>query len=62
MAEAGRMTRRGLPRNLFELAALARRYDQEAHAPFISVAVQRFLLAPLTWRRRRRPAVATSLT
>jgi quercetin dioxygenase-like cupin family protein len=62
MAEAGRMTRRGLPRNVFELAALARRYDQEAHAPFISVAVQRFLLAPLTWRRGRRPVVATSLT
>ena len=62
MAEAGRMTRRGLPRNVFELAALARRYDQEAHAPFMPVAVQRFLLAPLTWRRAPRPAVATSLT
>ena len=41
------MTRRGLPRNLFDLAALARRYDQEAHAPFIGVGLQRLLLAPL---------------
>jgi len=47
MAEAGRMTRRGLPRNLLDLATLARRYDQEAHAPFLRVGVQRFLLAPL---------------
>ena len=47
MAEAGRMTRRGLPRNLLDLATLARRYDQEAHAPFLRVGVQRLLLAPL---------------
>ena len=47
LAKAGRMTRRGLPRNLFDLAALARRYDQEAHAPFLSVGLQRLLLAPL---------------
>src|SRR6476619_6034768 len=47
MAEAGRMTRRGLPRNLLDLATLARRYDREAHAPFLRVGVQRFLLAPL---------------
>src|SRR5919108_2165231 len=47
MAKAGRMTRRGLPRNLLDLATLARRYDQEAHAPFMSVGVQRMLLAPL---------------
>ena len=47
LAEAGRMTARGLPRNLLTLARLARRYDQEAHAPLLSVAVQRFLLAPL---------------
>ena len=47
MAEAGRMTRRGLPRNLVDLAVLARRYDQEAHAPFLSVGLQRVLLAPL---------------
>jgi quercetin dioxygenase-like cupin family protein len=47
MARAGRMTRRGMPRNVFELAALARRYAQEAHAPFLSAAAQRLLLAPL---------------
>ena len=47
LAEAGRMTRRGLPRNLFDLAALARRYDREAHAPFIGPGLQRLLLAPL---------------
>ena len=47
MAEAGRMTRRGMPRSLRELASLARRYDQEAHAPLLSVGMQRLLLAPL---------------
>ncbi len=47
MARAGRMTRRGLPRNPLELARLARTYDQEAHAPLLSVGVQRALLAPL---------------
>jgi quercetin dioxygenase-like cupin family protein len=48
MAEAGLMNRRGLPRRLRDLANLARRYDQEAHAPFLSVGLQRLLLAPLT--------------
>jgi quercetin dioxygenase-like cupin family protein len=52
MAQAGRMTRRGLPRNPLELATLARRYDQEAHAPFMSVGVQRMLLAPLVLSAR----------
>jgi hypothetical protein len=47
LAEAGKMSRRGLPRNPLTLARLARRYDQEAHAPLLNVAVQRFLLAPL---------------
>jgi quercetin dioxygenase-like cupin family protein len=47
LAQAGRMTRRGLPRNLFDLAALARRYDREAHAPLLTAGVQRLLLAPL---------------
>ncbi|HET9739615.1 MAG TPA: cupin domain-containing protein, partial [Solirubrobacteraceae bacterium] len=47
LAEAGKLTRRGLPRNPLTLARLARRYDQEAHAPLLNVAVQRFLLAPL---------------
>ena len=70
MAEAGRMTRRGLPRNPLDLAALARAYDQEAHAPLLSVGAQRLLLAPLVFaarrrgraqeRRLRRPAVAVA--
>jgi quercetin dioxygenase-like cupin family protein len=54
MAEAGRMNRRGMPRNLFELATLARKYDQEAHAPLLSVRVQRVLLAPLVFLGRHR--------
>jgi mannose-6-phosphate isomerase-like protein (cupin superfamily) len=57
MAEAGRMTRRGMPRNLLDLALLARTYDNEAHAPFLGRRLQRFLLAPLVFvaRRLRRP-------
>jgi quercetin dioxygenase-like cupin family protein len=47
MAEAGRMGRRGMPRSVLDLARLARTYDQEAHAPLLSVGVQRVLLAPL---------------
>jgi len=47
LARAGRMTRRGLPRNPLELARLARAYDREAHAPFIGRRLQRLLLAPL---------------
>ena len=54
LAEAGKLTRGGLPRNPFTLAALARRYDQEAHAPLLSVGLQRFLLAPLVWLSRQR--------
>jgi len=46
LAEAGRMGKRGMPRNPFTLAALARRYDRVAHAPLLNVAVQRVLLAP----------------
>jgi hypothetical protein len=46
MARAGRMGKRGMPRNPFTLAALARRYDRVAHAPLLNVAVQRALLAP----------------
>jgi mannose-6-phosphate isomerase-like protein (cupin superfamily) len=53
MAEAGRMTQRGLPRNLLDLAVLARKYDQEAHAPLLSVGMQRLLLAPLVFSARR---------
>jgi quercetin dioxygenase-like cupin family protein len=59
MAEAGRMTKRGLPRNPLELAVLARRYDLEAHAPLLSVGVQRALLAPLVlWARHPRAGTA----
>ncbi len=47
LAKAGRMNKRGLPRSLRELARLARKYDQEAHAPLLGVRVQRILLAPL---------------
>jgi quercetin dioxygenase-like cupin family protein len=53
LAESGQMTRRGMPRNPLVLADLARRYDQEAHAPFMSVGVQRALLAPLVLLARR---------
>jgi quercetin dioxygenase-like cupin family protein len=56
MAQAGRMNRRGMPRNLLDLADLARRYDQEAHAPLIGVRVQRLLLAPLVFLARHRRA------
>lgn len=52
MAEAGRMGKRGMPRNLLDLADLARRYDREAHAPFLGVATQRLLLAPLVFAAR----------
>jgi len=54
LAEAGRMNRRGMPRSLLDLAVLARTYDQEAHAPFIGVAFQRLLLAPLVALARAR--------
>jgi quercetin dioxygenase-like cupin family protein len=46
MAQAGRMNRRGLPRNPLRLAALARRYARVAHAPFLTARLQRVLLAP----------------
>jgi quercetin dioxygenase-like cupin family protein len=52
MAHAGLLNRRGMPRRLRDLASIARRYDQEAHAPWLSVGVQRVLLAPLTWSTR----------
>jgi quercetin dioxygenase-like cupin family protein len=63
MARAGRMTRRGLPRSPLELAVLARDYDQEAHAPLMTVATQRLLLAPLVFAARHpRAALVTALT
>jgi quercetin dioxygenase-like cupin family protein len=52
LAEAGRLTKRGLPRNPLELARLARAYEDVAHAPLVSVRVQRVLLAPLTFVSR----------
>ena len=62
MAKAGRINRRGMPRNVLDLAALARRYDQEAHAPLMGVRLQRLLLAPLVWlARHRRPAQTAAL-
>jgi quercetin dioxygenase-like cupin family protein len=60
MAQAGRMTRRGLPRNPLELADLARRYDEEAHAPLLSVGMQRLLLAPLVLFARFAPTATPS--
>jgi quercetin dioxygenase-like cupin family protein len=60
MAEAGRMSPRGLPRNLLDLAVLARTYDQEAHAPFLTVGLQRLLLAPLVALARTRGGTAPS--
>jgi quercetin dioxygenase-like cupin family protein len=63
MAKAGRMTRRGLPRNPLALAVLARKYDQEAHAPLMSVGVQRALLAPLVFSARHpRAGIAAAMT
>ncbi len=62
LAEAGRMSRRGMPRNLLDLAALARRYDREAHAPFLGVAVQRLLLAPLVFAANHRRPAGPALT
>jgi quercetin dioxygenase-like cupin family protein len=47
MAHAGRLTRRGMPRSLLDLALLARTYDLDAHAPFMTIGLQRLLLAPL---------------
>ena len=54
IAHAGRMTRHGLPRNLLDLAVLARTYDCEAHAPFLTVGLQRVVLAPLVLLARLR--------
>ncbi len=53
MARSGRMSRRGLPRHLLDFVLLARTYDQEAHGPFLSVGMQRLLLAPLVFAARR---------
>jgi quercetin dioxygenase-like cupin family protein len=60
MARAGRMNRRGMPRNVLELALLARKYDQEAHAPLLGVRLQRLLLAPLVFLARHRRSARTA--
>lgn len=52
MAQAGRLTRRGMPRSPLDLVVLARKYDQEAHAPLLGVRLQRVLLAPLLFLAR----------
>jgi quercetin dioxygenase-like cupin family protein len=54
LAEAGRMTRRGMPRSPLDLALLARTYDEEAHAPVIGRRLQRILLAPVVALARLR--------
>jgi quercetin dioxygenase-like cupin family protein len=61
MAHAGRLTARGLPRSPREFARLAREYDEVAHAPLLSVGVQRLLLAPLAPRRDGRAGTALTL-
>jgi quercetin dioxygenase-like cupin family protein len=61
MAHAGRLTRRGMPRNLLDLAVLARTHDQVAHAAFLTVGLQRLLLAPLVLLARARPGAGASL-
>jgi quercetin dioxygenase-like cupin family protein len=60
LAKAGRMSRRGLPRSPRELARLARKYDQEAHAPFLGVRLQRLLLSPLLLTARLDPVPAAA--
>ncbi len=45
---------------IFELAVLARRFDAEAHAPLLSVGVQRLLLAPFVFSARH-PRVGLAL-
>jgi quercetin dioxygenase-like cupin family protein len=67
LARAGRMSRRGMPRNLLDFALLARTYDQEAHGPFMTVGLQRLLLSPLVFaarhlRRRRSLNVEEALS
>ena len=53
LAEAGRMNTRGMPRNLLDLALLARTYDREAHAPLLGRPLQR--AAARAARRARAP-------
>jgi quercetin dioxygenase-like cupin family protein len=62
LARAGRMTARGMPRSLIDLAVLARAYDREAHAPLIGRRLQRALLAPPAALARLRAGGSTPLT
>ena len=41
-------------RDSLDLAVLARTYDREAHAPFLTVGLQRVVLAPLVLLARLR--------
>jgi hypothetical protein len=52
MAQAGRLTRSGLPRNPLAFARLARTYDRVAHAPLLGLWGQRLLLAPMVFSAR----------
>jgi hypothetical protein len=56
------MNDRGMPRNLLDLALLARTYDREAHAPVLGLGGQRLLLAPLVFFARRRNSSAAAKT
>jgi quercetin dioxygenase-like cupin family protein len=60
LAGAGRMTSRGMPRNLLDLAVLARTYDREARAPLLGQRLQRALLAPLVALARLRRRAVTA--
>lgn len=60
LARAGFMHRRGLPRNPLRLAALAREFAQEAHAPYLPRELQRALLAPFAHFGRRLPTAPCS--
>jgi quercetin dioxygenase-like cupin family protein len=60
LAAADRMTARGMPRSLLDLAVLARTYDREAHAPLLGRRLQRVLLAPLVGLARLRGRAATT--
>jgi quercetin dioxygenase-like cupin family protein len=61
MANSGRLTTRGLPRNLLDLAELASAYDHEAHAPWLGRRLQHALLAPLVALGRLRRVASTDL-
>ena len=53
LAEEGRTMMNGIPKPL-DLALFTREFEQEVHAAFPSVWLQRLSLAPLAWLARRR--------